>query len=199
MSGGGVKNLFDPAGVFHDNGSVSGQGFFDQGGALNSMLDPLDIFGGRATGEAKQQVKKTAAEQAAEAASAQSDLDAILAGGQVPSYGGTAVSSGTGGLGSYQPRPVLAPQLLQSPNRTVSSNQMPMLKNRAFNQVLAPLQQPNWGIQQVNPAYLTSINRFPNGQVPDGAVQQPQGMGQLPVRQGIQPINRANLNQRVWM
>jgi hypothetical protein len=213
MSGGGVKNLFDPAGIFHDNGSVKGQGFFDQGGALNSMLDPLDLFGGRATGQAKQLGKQQAADQQAQVDSAQSDLNSILAGGGAPQYGadglpiaGTAQPPMYGGgmnqgmQGSYHPPQILAPQLLQGPNRTPNQNQMPLLAHQAFAQVLAPFQQPNWGLQQVNPAFLTGEARFANGQVPDGnVVPQRQGFGQMPTRQTTQPVNFANLNQRAWM
>ncbi len=206
MSGGGVKNLFDPAGVFHDNGSVKGQGFFDQGGALNSMLDPMDIFGGRASGTAKQQTKQQAADQAATLADAQSSLDAILAGGQAPTYGATGqpvTSTGGnqppaygGGMAGYQPKQILYPNLLPSPTgRIQDANHMPLLAQRSFNQTMAPFAQPNWGVPQVNPAYLTGINRFPNGQVPTGAVA-PQGIGQMPQRQGIQPVNQLNL--RAW-
>lgn len=213
MSGGGVKNIFDPAGVFHDNGSVKGQGFFDQGGALNSQLDPLDIFGGRASGQAKQQTKQQAADQAAILADAQSSLDSILAGGQPPTYGadgkpinGSSIGQApvfggiNQGIASYQPQQILYPNLLQSPtNRQQDGNHIPLLAQRSFNQVLNPFQQPNWGVPQVNPTYLTGITRFPNGQVPNGDVTQPQGLAQIPQRQGIQPINKNILNKRVWL
>lgn len=223
MSGGGKNNFFHkyggalslvsgspsalwaPVEDIVKKNQVKGQGTTAPGGYANTFLDPADIFGGKKTGEAQQQVKQQAAEQAAQSGAAQSDLDAILAGGSAPQYGANGqLAIGNSGVtygsmqpsyGSYHPQPVLMPQLLQGPNRTPNQNQMPLLAHQAFSQVLGPLQQPNWGLQQVNPAFLTGEARFANGQVPDGNVL-PQGLGQMPqqpTRQTIQP-----LSQRVW-
>ncbi len=227
MSGGGKNNFFhkyggalsllsgSPAALaapvedIVKKNQVKGQGTTAPGGYANTMLDPADIFGGKKTGEAQQAVKQQAAEQTAQAGIGQSDLDAILAGGHAPIYGADGLPIASvggnqppaygGGMAGYQPNQILYPNLLPSPTgRTQDANHMPLLAQRSFNQTMAPFAQPNWGVPQVNPAYLTGISRFPNGQVPNGSVMQPQGIGQLPQRQGIQPINQTPLNQRAW-
>lgn len=72
----------------------------------------------------------------------------------------------TQGLGQYQPpQPIVMPNLLPNPTGR-NPNGMPMIRDRGFGQVLAPLRQAGWGIPQVNPAYLSGINQFPGGQIP---------------------------------
>lgn len=52
---GSSARIFDPgAYAFSDNGHVSGQGLTQPGGALNTMLDPADFFGGQRQGAAIQ-------------------------------------------------------------------------------------------------------------------------------------------------
>lgn len=212
MSGGGIKKAFSGSNIFKTllTGNVSGAlldsakastskgaGFTDKGGLGNQILDPANIFGGKQAGDAKAMQEQQAADQAAQAAAAQQQLNSILNGGSPTSQGG-GIGMNYGGMGSYQPQPVQAPPLLAGPNRTPNQNQMPLLAHQAFSQVLAPLQQPNWGLQQVNPNYLTGINRFPGGQVPDGNVAPPgQGFGQMqPVQKTIQPLDPSML--RAW-
>ena len=158
--------------------SVPGQGTFEAGGAANQILDPLDFFGGTQKGQQQQQ-------QSAYNNAAGAPLPDFGSGSSPPGgMGGNPGAPGSmapwmGQSAPSSPAPVLAPQLLPNPDRTVQPGQMPLTRDRAFSQVLGPLQQPNWGNQQINPAYLTGIQRTPNGQLPPGTVW-PSGFGQMP-------------------
>lgn len=47
---------------------------------------------------------------------------------------------------------------------------MPMVRDRMMGAVMAPFQMPNWGIPQVNPAYLTQQMPLPGGATPANAM-----------------------------
>lgn len=46
---------------------------------------------------------------------------------------------------------------------------MPLVRDRMMASTMSPFAQPNWGIQQVNPAYLTQTVRLPGGATPADA------------------------------
>lgn len=57
---------------------------------------------------------------------------------------------------------------------------MPLIRDRMMANTMAPFAQPNWGIQQVNPAYLTQTVRLPAGATPADATvstMPPTGLG----------------------
>lgn len=66
---------------------------------------------------------------------------------------------------TYAPPPVQAPPLLQNPTPQGLGG-MPMTRDRMMSQVMAPFAQPNWGVPQVDPRYLTQIARLPGGTTP---------------------------------
>ena len=155
---GTVGQILNPAAYAFAN-RREGIGTFGAGGPVNSALDPLDIFGGQAKGEAQ-------VAQQADSAVRNAPLPPL----GPPGMGSPGLGQPAFGGGSYQPRPILAPHLLNQGQQR--SGNMPYLRDRAFGQVLAPLQKQNWGVPQVNPAYLTGINQVQGGRIPQGQIQQ---------------------------
>lgn len=54
---------------------------------------------------------------------------------------------------------------------------MPSIRDRAMQTVLQPFTQPNWGLGQVDPRYLTQQMPLPGGATPQGIVMAPQAGG----------------------
>lgn len=61
---------------------------------------------------------------------------------------------------------------------------MPLIRDRMMASTMAPFAGPNWGVPQVDPAYLTQQMRLPGGNtsavpVQPSAAQMPVGLGGL--------------------
>jgi hypothetical protein len=69
---------------------------------------------------------------------------------------------------AYAPPQVQIPAMLANPQMQGLGG-MPMIRDRMMASTLSPFAQPNWGIQQVNPAYLTQTVRLPGGATPADA------------------------------
>lgn len=66
---------------------------------------------------------------------------------------------------TYAPPQVQMPQLLPNPTPQGLGG-IPMTRDRTMSQVMAPFAQPNWGVPQVDPRYLTQIARLAGGTTP---------------------------------
>lgn len=198
MSGGGWRDVVDPGGFFSGTPKDRLMTSFDPGGAVQGLFghepanadslanryglgDPLNVGGnGGLNTEGQTPFLKNQEAAAQDAASRNAPLPAL----NLPRT--------NGGLGQYQPRPAVMPHLL--PQQQSRSGNMPYLRNRAFGQVLAPLQQQNWGLPQVNPAFLTGINQVSGGQIPNGQINLP------PPRGGLQyQVPDPSQPMRKWM
>lgn len=173
------KDQFDPAGLYHPlTEDTSPLGQFTRSYGLN---DPLNIGGNGGL--------NTAGHTAYTDNLAATKADDATRNAPLPALN---LPRTNGGLGQYQPRPVVMPHLL--PQQQSRSGNMPYLRNRAFGQVLAPLQQQNWGLPQVNPAFLTGINQVSGGQIPNGQINLP------PPRGGLQyQVPDPSQPMRKWM
>ena len=69
------------------------------------------------------------------------------------------------GTPAYAPPQVQMPALLANPQMQGLGG-MPLVRDRMMASTMSPFAQPNWGIQQVNPAYLTQTVRLPGGATP---------------------------------
>lgn len=81
----------------------------------------------------------------------------------------TAIPSPASGPPAYAPPQVQMPALLANP-QPQGLGGMPLVRDRMMASTMSPFGQPNWGIQQVNPAYLTQTVRLPGGATPEGIV-----------------------------
>jgi hypothetical protein len=103
----------------------------------------------------------------------------------------TAIPAPMNGPPGYAPPQVQMPQMLANP-QPQGLGGMPLIRDRMMAATMSPFAQPNWGIQQVNPAYLTQQMRLPGGATPaDAMASQMPAMGiggpgasQLPVGLG---------------
>lgn len=80
---------------------------------------------------------------------------------------------------AYTPPQVQVPQLLANP-QPQGLGGMPLVRDRMMSNVLTPFASANWGIPQVNPAYLTQTVRLPGGATPADAMMPigvPMGLG----------------------
>lgn len=66
---------------------------------------------------------------------------------------------------TYAPSQVQAPPLLPNPTPQGLGG-MPMTRDRMMAQVMAPFAQPNWGVPQVDPRYLTQQAPLAGGTTP---------------------------------
>lgn len=165
--GGGWRDVVDPGGFFNGSPEDWVGNSLDPGGVVHAALgrpsansdslanryglgDPLNIFGRggiNTSGETPYLANQRAA--AEDAATRNAKLP--------PLFGVRPGATMSGGLGAmYQPRPINY-QPMQGDGK------MPMIRQRAFGQVMAPFSQPNWGVPAVNPYYLTGIAPLPGG------------------------------------
>lgn len=68
------------------------------------------------------------------------------------------------GQASFAPPAVAMPQMLPNPTPQGLGG-MPLVRDRMMSQVMAPFAQPNWGVPQVPPQYLTQQMPLPGGSV----------------------------------
>lgn len=83
-----------------------------------------------------------------------------------------SIPNPTAGPPAYAPPQVQMPALLANP-RPQGLGGMPLIRDRMMATTMTPFAQPNWGIQQVNPAYLTQTVRLPGGNVSGTPVSTP--------------------------
>lgn len=69
------------------------------------------------------------------------------------------------GAPAYAPPQVQMPQLLANPTPQGLGG-MPLIRDRMMGTTMSPFAGPNWGVPQVNPAYLTQTVRLPQGATP---------------------------------
>lgn len=79
----------------------------------------------------------------------------------VPIAPPTSIPSPSSGS-SFAPPPVQMPAMLPNP-RPQGLGGMPLIRDRMMANTMAPFAGPNWGVPQVNPAYLTQQMRLPGG------------------------------------
>lgn len=76
----------------------------------------------------------------------------------------TAIPGPTSGPPAFAPPQVQMPAMLQNP-QPQGLGGMPLIRDRMMGATMSPFAQPNWGIQQVDPTYLTQQMRLPGGNV----------------------------------
>jgi hypothetical protein len=76
-----------------------------------------------------------------------------------------SIPSPSAGPPAYAPPQVQVPALLSNP-QPQGLGGMPLIRDRMMASTLVPFAQANWGVPQVNPAYLTQPVRLPNGAIP---------------------------------
>ena len=69
------------------------------------------------------------------------------------------------GQPAFAPPQVQMPQLLANPTPQGLGG-MPLVRDRMMGATMSPFAGPNWGVPQVNPAYLTQTVRLPQGATP---------------------------------
>lgn len=92
----------------------------------------------------------------------------------------TNIPNPAAGPPAYAPPQVQMPALLANP-QPQGLGGMPLVRDRMMSSTMSPFAQPNWGIQQVNPAYLTQTVRLPGGATPEGIVTNPTPSASTPV------------------
>jgi len=73
------------------------------------------------------------------------------------------------GAPAYAPPQVQMPALLANP-QPQGLGGMPLIRDRMMGATMSPFAGPNWGVPQVNPAYLTQTVRLPQGATPADAM-----------------------------
>lgn len=99
---------------------------------------------------------------------------------QIPQVGMGGPTVLPGGTPPYAP-PQAAPtdylppqmQLPQFRAQPVGLGRMPNMQNQMLSSVLRPFGQPNWGLGQVNPSFLTNQYPLAGGAWPGGGNYQP--------------------------
>jgi hypothetical protein len=69
------------------------------------------------------------------------------------------------GQPAFAPPQVQMPQMLANP-QPQGLGGMPLIRDRMMGTTMSPFAGPNWGVPQVNPAYLTQTVRLPQGATP---------------------------------
>lgn len=108
-------------------------------------------------------------------------------------------SPGSPGAGppAFTPPQVQMPALLQNP-QPQGLGGMPLIRDRMMATTMSPFASPNWGIQQVNPMYLTQQMPLAGGATPADAMRSTMpamgiggtGASQLPIGLGGMRIPR---------